>query len=97
MLVQEEGVKHLISFYQNHTFSNQGIDVFDKDAFKKLQQLETTLRIERELKQRMTERSAKAFYKEFGKMVENADVIIQVLIFYCTFSPINIAHTKMLI
>jgi len=28
----------------------------------------------------MTERSAKAFFKEFGKMVENADVIIQVRI-----------------
>ena len=51
----------------------------DKDAFKKLHELEKTLKIERELKQRMTDRSAKAFFREFGKMVETSDVIIQVI------------------
>ena len=59
-------------------FCRQGVDIFDKDAFKKLQVLEQTLRIERELKQRMTDRSAKAFFKEFNKMVDAADVVIQV-------------------
>ena len=56
----------------------QGFDVSDKDAFKKLEELEKTLKIERELKQRMADRSARAFFKQFGKMVEECDVIIQV-------------------
>jgi hypothetical protein len=63
-------------------FCFQGFDVSDKDAFKKLHELEKTLKIERELKQRMTDRSAKAFFREFGKMVETSDVIIQVIDIY---------------
>jgi len=60
------------------TFFEQGFDVSDKDAFKKLEELEKTLKIERELKQRMADRSARAFFKQFGKMVDDCDVIIQV-------------------
>ena len=66
-------------------YSLQGFDVNDKDAFKKLEELEKTLKIERELKQRMSDRSARAFFKQFGKMVEECDVIIQVTL--CYFFP----------
>jgi len=65
-----------LGYFYNILF--QGLDVNDKDAFKKLEELEKTLKIERELKQRMSDRSARAFFKQFGKMVEECDVIIQV-------------------
>jgi hypothetical protein len=45
-----------------------------------LEELEKTRKIERELKQRMADRSARAFFKEFGKMVDACDVIIQVFV-----------------
>ena len=74
----EGGAARFLSLFKIDPDYGQGIDIFDKDAFKKLQVLEETHRIERELKQRMTDRSAKAFFKEFNKMVDTADVVIQV-------------------
>ena len=56
----------------------QGLDGLVADAARKQLEHDAALQFRQEVKHHVTDRSAKAFYKEFQRVLESADVILEV-------------------
>ncbi len=63
----------------------QGLEGIVADANRKQLEHDAALQFRQEIKHHVTDRSAKAFYKEFVKVMDTADVILQVKIIIFVF------------